>query len=284
MDLYVTAQSTGLSDSSPLIRFTWMWSLSYVLCYSVSYRKSSSLFLSASDLVKCLLRVSFVLAWPVGCTSARSLKVSVDLQMRRSYLSFESVLLDVVYLFSFFQFCLLCLHSVSILPCCLPVTPTLSLSLSLCEANFCVFPPFLSHLHAFTRFWHKLHLVLCGVQTIVSVELCSSPLSHLFPFTRFLWRAAAVLMSRAVQVKLVTLGSVRGHLWIMMMRVHVKVWRQVNTASIPGCHTVSSWKRAPLVSLNTWIPQSANHVYIDLFCTLFVPFIFGQHEKWDFKP
>lgn len=101
MDLYVTAQSTGLSDSSPLIRFTWMWSLSYVLCYSVSYRKSWSLFLSASDLVKCLLRVSFVLAWPVGCTSARSLKVSVDLQMRRSYLSFESVLLDVVYLFFF---------------------------------------------------------------------------------------------------------------------------------------------------------------------------------------
>lgn len=165
-------------------------------------------------------------------------------------------------------------------PACDPHT----LSLSLCEAHFCVFPPFLSHLHAFTRFWHKLHLVLCGVQTIVSVELCSSPLSHLFPFTRFLWRAAAVLMSRAVQVKLVTLGSVRGHLWIMMMRVHVKVWRQVNTASIPGCHTVSSWKRAPLVSLNTWIPQSANHVYIDLFCTLFVPFIFGQHEKWDFKP
>lgn len=283
MDLYVTAQSTGLSDSSPLIRFKWMWSLSYVLCYSVSYRKSWSLFLSASDLVKCLLRVSFVLAWPVGCTSARSLKVSVDLQMRRSYLSFESVLLDVVYLFFFFSsVCSAFTLSQSSLVACL--WPPHTHSLSLCEAHFCVFPPFLSHLHAFTRFWHKLHLVLCGVQTIVSVELCSSPLSHLFPFTRFLWRAAAVLMSRAVQVKLVTLGSVRGHLWIMMMRVHVKVWRQVNTASIPGCHTVSSWKRAPLVSLNTWIPQSANHVYIDLFCTLFVPFIFGQHEKWDFKP
>lgn len=283
MDLYVTAQSTSLSDSSPLIRFKWMWSLSYVLCYSVSYRKSWSLFLSASDLVKCLLRVSFVLAWPVGCTSARSLKVSVDLQMRRSYLSFESVLLDVVYLFFFFSsVCSAFTLSQSSLVACL--WPPHTHSLSLCEAHFCVFPPFLSHLHAFTRFWHKLHLVLCGVQTIVSVELCSSPLSHLFPFTRFLWRAAAVLMSRAVQVKLVTLGSVRGHLWIMMMRVHVKVWRQVNTASIPGCHTVSSWKRAPLVSLNTWIPQSANHVYIDLFCTLFVPFIFGQHEKWDFKP
>lgn len=283
MDLYVTAQSTGLSDSSPLIRFTWMWSLSYVLCYSVSYRKSSSLFLSASDLVKCLLRVSFVLAWPVGCTSARSLKVSVDLQMRRSYLSFESVLFDVVYLFFFFSsVCSAFTLSQSSLVACL--WPPHTHSLSLCEAHFCVFPPFLSHLHAFTRFWHKLHLVLCGVQTIVSVELCSSPLSHLFPFTRFLWRAAAVLMSRAVQVKLVTLGSVRGHLWIMMMRVHVKVWRQVNTASIPGCHTVSSWKRAPLVSLNTWIPLSANHVYIDLFSTLFVPFIFGQHEKWDFNP
>lgn len=283
MDLYVTAQSTGLSDSSPLIRFKWMWSLSYVLCYSVSYRKSWSLFLSASDLVKCLLRVSFVLAWPVGCTSARSLKVSVDLQMRRSYLSFESVLFDVVYLFFFFSsVCSAFTLSQSSLVACL--WPPHTHSLSLCEAHFCVFPPFLSHLHAFTRFWHKLHLVLCGVQTIVSVELCSSPLSHLFPFTRFLWRAAAVLMSRAVQVKLVTLGSVRGHLWIMMMRVHVKVWRQVNTASIPGCRTVSSWKRAPLVSLNTWIPQSANHVYIDLFCTLFVPFIFGQHEKWDFKP
>lgn len=283
MDLYVTAQSTILSDSSPLIRFKWMWSLSYVLCFSVSYRKSWSLFLSASDLVKCLLRVSFVLAWPVGCTSARSLKVSVDLQMRRSYLSFESVLLDVVYLFFFFSsVCSAFTLSQSSLVACL--WPPHTHSLSLCEAHFCVFPPFLSHLHAFTRYWHKLHLVLCGVQTIVSVELCSSPLSHLFPFTRFLWRAAAVLMSRAVQVKLVTLGSVRGHLWIMMMRVHVKVWRQVNTASIPGCHTVSSWKRAPLVSLNTWIPQSANHVYIDLFCTLFVPFIFGQHEKWDFKP
>lgn len=203
--------------------------------------------------------------------------------MRRSYLSFESVLLDVVYLFFFFSsVCSAFTLSQSSLVACL--WPPHTHSLSLCEAHFCVFPPFLSHLHAFTRFWHKLHLVLCGVQTIVSVELCSSPLSHLFPFTRFLWRAAAVLMSRAVQVKLVTLGSVRGHLWIMMMRVHVKVWRQVNTASIPGCHTVSSWKRAPLVSLNTWIPLSANHVYIDLFSTLFVPFIFGQHEKWDFNP
>lgn len=228
--------STGLCPpySSPLIGFTWIQLLSSVLWFSVW--AAWSVFFCVGLVERIEVHVEGVscslLAWlavhkpppclPCLCRSWRfhsgTYRWQRALQVLNHCSSFLSALPS------------LCLYPVC-LPACDPPSHTLSLRLSVAS-----FPRFrlIYTLFLPCTYLTRLHPVLCGVWMLMSEPLPLAGelllLLHLFHLP----------VSSVGCCKLVKLGSVKGHLWIimLMMCVHVELWRQLNIANMSGCHTV----------------------------------------------
>lgn len=204
-----TAPSHRPMYSSPLIGFTLIWLLSSALWWVL------------------------LLAWLVGCTQASSLHTLPLLVLKVSAQT-EGPINEEAFPFS------LSLPSLFTYMWWPPHT--------LHQLSFASFLPiWLIHVlfsHVHTRFWQDPNpLLWMSLDAFVRAIGCGSGVVQVaavtsFPLTCVLCWAAAALMRWAVQGKPVKLGSVEGHLWIMMMmRVLVKVWRKVIIANMSGCHT-----------------------------------------------